>query len=357
MKPAVILIASVLGLAGGRLAAAETINIGYMPVINQSEVVAEETGLYKKYGLDVKLNLFTTGPVALQGLLSGDLQMVEAGGVPMFNLAAQNLPLYFLVDGGINTPQNPAGSIMIRPDDGSIKSFTDLKGRKVGQLGKGTITYLWLWNATAYFHMKRDDFQEIFVPFPQMGGLLASKQVDAVYAWPPFDTFIREAGQGRILVDDTAWNPYAVVNAMIVRKEWADKNPDAVGKLVRVGIEAGRWIDDHTGEAREIIGERLGLPEAASREMRMFHFPRNGYQQMPSIWDFYYLMIKAEQLQPFADPKAVIEKYWIEPAQRFITPALAELGVEPDPVVDGVLKIRLMNLPEPPETYYAPWEH
>ena len=23
------------------------------------------------------------------------------------------------------------------------------------------------------------------MPFPQMGGLLASKQVDAVYAWPP----------------------------------------------------------------------------------------------------------------------------------------------------------------------------
>ncbi|HUZ72807.1 MAG TPA: ABC transporter substrate-binding protein [Stellaceae bacterium] len=343
-------------LAGRQIAAADTINIGYMPVINQSEIVAEATGLYKKYGLDVKLHRFQTGPAALQGLLSGDLQMVEAGGVPMLNLAAQNLPLYFLVSGGINTPGYPAGAMMIRPDDTSIKSFQDLKGKKVGQLGKGTITYLWLWNATAHFHMKRDDFQEIFVPFPQMGGLLASKQVDAVYAWPPFDTMIADAGQGRILVNDTAWNPYAVVNAMIVRKEWADRNPVEAQALVRVAIETGRWIDDHSDQARAMIGAGLGLPAKVYEKMRMFYFPRNGYQLMPSIWDFYYLMIKAGQLQPYSDPRAVIRKYWIEPAQRFITPALAKIGKQPDPVVASVLKVRLMNLPAAPENYYAPWE-
>ena len=80
-------------------AVAETIKIGHMPVINQSDIVSEEMGFYKKYGLDVELKLFQTGPAALQGLLSGDLEVVEAGGVPMLNLAAQNLPLYFLVSG------------------------------------------------------------------------------------------------------------------------------------------------------------------------------------------------------------------------------------------------------------------
>ena len=90
-------------------AVAETIKIGHMPVINQSDIVSEELGMYKKYGLDVELKLFQTGPAALQGLLSGDLEVVEAGGVPMLNLAAQNLPLYFLVSGGINSPKNPVG--------------------------------------------------------------------------------------------------------------------------------------------------------------------------------------------------------------------------------------------------------
>ncbi len=348
--------ALILLMLGTGSAFAETITIGHMPVINQSEVVAEELGLYKKYGLDVQLKLFQTGPAALQGLLSGDLQMVEAGGAPMLNLAAQNLPLYFLASGGINSPQNPAGAIMVRNDEKSIKSFADLKGKKLGQLGKSTITYFWLFNAAARYNMQRNDFQEIFVPFPQMGGLLASGQVDAVYAWPPFDTLISEAGQGRILLDDTEFNPYAVINAMIVRRDWADKNPEAVRNLIKASIEAGRWIDDHPDEAREIIGKKLKLPEAVYRKMRMFHFPRNGYQLMPSIWDSYYLMVKAGELQPFADPKAVFQKYWIEPAQKFITPAVAELGVQKDAVVENVLKIKLPNLSGDLSQYLAPWE-
>jgi len=354
MRMVVTIMTALVLLAGP--ANADAIRIGHMPVINQSDVVAQEKGFYKKYGIDVELKLFQTGPAALQGLLSGDLEVVEAGGGPMLNLAAQNLPLYFLVSGGINSPKNPAGAIMIRPDDASIKSFADLKGRKLGGLPKGTITHLWLWNAVAQYGMKRDDIQDVSVPFPQMGGLLASKQVDAVYAWPPFDTIITQAGQGKILVDDTGWNPYAVINAMIVRKDWADKNPETVKKLIKAAIEAGRWIDDNPAEAREVMGKKLNLPEPVYRNMRMFHFPRNGYQLMPSIWDFYYLMVKAEQLKPYADPKAVVEKYWIEPGTRFITPALAELGAQKDPIVDDVLKIKLQNLPEAPAAYYGPWE-
>lgn len=337
-------------------ACAETIAIGYLPVTNQVEVVAAELGLYKKYGLNVELKLFQTGPAALQGLLSGDLHMVESAVVPSFNLAVQKVPLYYLVTGGINTPDTPTGTIMVRPDETAIRTFGDIKGRKIGQLAKGTIMHLWLWNAAQRFGLGREDFQEIFVPFPQMGGLLASKQVDAVYAWPPFDTIISEAKQGRVLSTDEEWNPYSVVNVMTVRRDWADKNEATVQKLVRVAIETNRWINDHLSDARAIIGKRLNLPEPISSRMRMFYYPRNGYQLMPSVWDFYYLMVKSGQLKPLDDPKTTIQQYWLDPANQFITPVVQELGRQPDAVVEKTIKIKLINLPQSPEAYLAPWE-
>src|SRR5262249_53877720 len=158
---------------------------------------------------------------------------------------AQRVPLYYLVTGGINTPDSPTGTIMVREDDAAIRVFPDLKGRKIGQLGKGTITHLWLWNAAQRFGLGRDDFQEVFVPFPNMGSLLASRQVDAVYAWPPYDTMIAEARQGRLLSTDVEWNPYSNVNVMTVRRDWADKNEATVKSLVKVSIDANRWIDDN----------------------------------------------------------------------------------------------------------------
>jgi NitT/TauT family transport system substrate-binding protein len=351
-----IWLVGLLALINTAPSSAQKITIGHMPVTNQSEVVTQQLGLYKKHGLDVELKLFPTGPAALQGLLSGDLQMVEAGGAPMLNLAAQNLPLYFLATGGINTPDHPAGAIMIRQDDTSIKSFADLKGKKLGGLPKGTITHLWVANALARYGMKRSDFQEVFLPFPQMGGLLASKQVDAIYSWPPFITMTEQAGQGKVLVNDAEWNPYAVLNAMIVHRNWADQNPQLVRGLLKASMETQRWINDHVDEARAIFGQQLKLPATIATNMRMFYFPRNGYQLMPSIWDFYYLMVNTGELQPMSDPKQVIQSYWIEPAEKFITPALTEIGKQDDPVVRNVLKIKLPNLPGDLADYLGPWE-
>ena len=152
-------------------------------------------------------------------------------------------------------------------------------------------------------------------------------------------------------------NPYAVINGLIVRKDWADKNPELVKKLVKSSIEANRWIDDHPDEARAVIGKNLGISKSVYRNMRMFYFPRNGYQIMPSIWDFYYLMVKAGELQPLPNLKSIMTKYWYEPARKFIDPVLAEIGRQNDPVVKGLLKIKLPNLPGPMSEYLAPWEN
>jgi ABC-type nitrate/sulfonate/bicarbonate transport system substrate-binding protein len=350
----------VAGFMGCFLAAssaqADQITIGHMSVINQNEFVAEQLGLYKKNGLDVQIKLFQTGPSAIQGLLSGDLQAVEAGGSPMLNLASQNVPVYFLVSGGMNTPNNHAGAIMVRPGDTTIKSFADLKDKKLGTLPKGTITNLWISNAAAHYGMARSDIVEVSVPFPQMGGLLASGQVDAVYDWPPYITMVEQAGQGRVLVDDSGWNPYAVLNALIVRQDWADAHPDLVRRLVRASIEANRWIDDHPNEAREVIGKNLGLSQAVYEKMAMFYFPRNGYQVMPSIWDYYYLMIKSGEMQPLANPTDVVQKYWYEPAKKFIDPVVTEMGRQDDPVIHDLLKTKLPNLDGPISDYLGPWE-
>lgn len=343
-------------IAGVQPARAEKIVIGYMPILNQAEAVSEYLGLYKKYGLEVELKLFQNGPASLRALLSGDVHVSEAGVVPMLNMAGQNLPVYYLTSGGITTPDYPGGTILIRNDDTTTRSFKDLKGKQIGQLGKGTNTYFWLWNATNKFGMQRSDLKEVFVPFPQMGDLLASKQVDAVYAWPPFDTLIAKTGRGKLLVDDSAWNPYTVVNALAVRRDWADKNPETVKKIVKIAIETNRWINDNPDRAREILGRNIKLPEEVYKTMRLSYFPRNGYQLMPSIWDFYYLMVSTGEFQAFSQAQAVFDRYWIEPARKFIAPALQELGLQDDPTVDKALRIKLQNLPRPLETYLAPWE-
>jgi ABC-type nitrate/sulfonate/bicarbonate transport system substrate-binding protein len=194
------------------------------------------------------------------------------------------------------------------------------------------------------------------VPFGQMGTLLYSKQVDAVYTWPPFDTFISKAGHGRILVDDTDWAPVAAASGLVVRRDWADKNPEAARSLVLAWIEAGRWANDNNEAARSVAAKYLKLPADVAKDMRMLYWPRNGYQLIPSIWDTYYLMVNTGQIKPVADPKKMIDDYWIKPAQRWITPALATLGSQPDPFTAEMLKSPFPNLKGDRAQFSAPWE-
>jgi len=335
-------------------ASAETLLIGQLPLASQSEIVAAEQGIYKKFGLDVEVKIFRDGPALASALISGDLKMVVSGIVPMLHLVGANAPVYFLASSGMSTPSAPLGTIVIRPDDDSIKTFTDLKGKKVGQLGKGVNTDMWLADAVTHYGMQRTDFQEILVPFPQMGGLLASKQVDAVYAFAPFDTIMGVAGQGKVMMDDSSWNPYSVGSAMTVRRDWADAHPDIVRAMVKAEITTSRWIDDNSDEARRVIGEQLKLPEPVYRAMRLAYFPRNGYVVMPGVWSMYYAMIKAAQLKPIDEPAAVFAKYWVEPAKRFVTPALEEIGRQPDPEIDALQAIQLPDLPGPVANYVSP---
>ena len=47
----------------------------------------------------------------------------------------------------------------------------------------------------------------------------------------------------------------------------------------------------------------------------------------------------------------------VEPAKRFVQPALAELGEEKDEQIEAMLKGEYPLLSKPAASYYADWEH
>ena len=86
------------------------------------EWIAKETGLFKKYGLDIDLVFIDGSNRGIQALLAGDLSFTEAVGTSAINgkIAGGNIAI---VNGLVNTlPYYIVGSP-------TIKSPEDLKGR------------------------------------------------------------------------------------------------------------------------------------------------------------------------------------------------------------------------------------
>ena len=189
-----------------------------------------------------------------------------------------------------------------------------------------------------------------------MPDALAQGLVDAIFAIPPADTVAEKRYKARTIANATDLVPYAGLGTIALKREFAESNPQAAKKLFRACIRFTRWIDDNPADARSVMAKNLGLPEELAAHSRIALFSRNGLPVMPNVWHLYEMMVQAKTIDPHPDPAKLFNDGIVEPTKRFTLPAVEELGLQPDPEIEAMLKGGYPLLPKPVESYYADWE-
>jgi len=138
--------------------------------------VAQEMGLFRKYGLDVNLSYTAGAAQVIQTMMAGENQIATAGGsgVVDADLAGADL---VAVAGMVNIP---AFYIVVQPE---IKSIQDLRGKPVGITRFGSST-----DFTMRYILKKAGLEpDKDVPLLQMGGqpeLAAGIEARRIFAAP-----------------------------------------------------------------------------------------------------------------------------------------------------------------------------
>ena len=93
--------------------------------------IAKETGLFEKYGLDVRLIQITAGTTSINALIAGNVDMVITTSSAAIAAALRGAPVTIIATGGA-----PPYKLVAHP---SVTSALQLKGKVVGssQLGSG----------------------------------------------------------------------------------------------------------------------------------------------------------------------------------------------------------------------------
>jgi NitT/TauT family transport system substrate-binding protein len=93
--------------------------------------IAKETGLFEKYGLDVRLVQITAGTTSINALIAGDVDMVITTSSAAIAAALRGAPVTIIATGGA-----PPYKLVAHP---TVTSALQLKGKVVGssQLGSG----------------------------------------------------------------------------------------------------------------------------------------------------------------------------------------------------------------------------
>ena len=80
------------------------------------------------------------------------------------------------------------------------------------------------------------------IPPPLMTSALAAGEVDAFCVGEPWGSVAVEAGAGALLLPVKAiWN-FSPETVLAVRTDWAETEPDLMGRLIRSVWKAGRWL-------------------------------------------------------------------------------------------------------------------
>lgn len=97
------------------------------------------------------------------------------------------------------------------------------------------------------------------IPPPLMATALADGDIDAFCVGEPWGSVAVDQGVGALLLPGNAIWQFAPEKVLAVRTDWAETEPDLLGRLMRAVWRAGRWLS--APESRATAGEILSRKE------------------------------------------------------------------------------------------------
>jgi ABC-type nitrate/sulfonate/bicarbonate transport system substrate-binding protein len=213
--------------------------------------VAQDTGMWKKHGLDARVVLFESGSTLAQAARSGDLQFVINSGPTTIASRTQGADS-IIIAAAVNTL--PYSLVAAK----GITKWDQLKGKKVGisRFGSGTDTAIRL--VCKKFGL--DPVKDIVI---LQGGTQPSRlqallvgALDATLVSPPLDLTAKKLGLSILVNLAELGIPYPQLvietSERIIRE-----NPQMVKNFLKGFIEGLYYVANHKDETKKIITKYL----------------------------------------------------------------------------------------------------
>ena len=234
--------------AAGDVPQSLTVAYGFTSAETLPIWIAQETGLYEKYGLRVTAIPVQTGAQAVPAMISGDVQIALLTGLPVVesNFAGADL---VIVAGYSNAMRY---FLHARPE---IQRVEDLRGKRIGITRRGGALIVGLDILLQKHGMVAGTdatIVELGTAATQIDGLAAGV-IDAVMVALPTNLIAERAGFP--FIEDTKQHNIAVLpSAIVVRRAYLDADPAVVKRYLQAHIEAVELIRRDKELAKRVLG-------------------------------------------------------------------------------------------------------
>lgn len=210
-------------------------------------LVAQEKGLFEKYGVDVEPIYYEVVADTHPDLAAGqiDAALIAAGDIINVDHSADMKVVAISDDGG-------AGSIVVNAE---IITIQDLKGKTIGVL-VGTQYQLMISEMLQSAGLSIDDVIIVDVNPKDAALALRTNRVQAVYTWEPFLTQAISEGNQEIYPKETL---RLFPNMVVVNESLAEQRPADIRAFLQAWFEAVEVRLQNPQETQMIAAKYLGV--------------------------------------------------------------------------------------------------
>jgi ABC-type nitrate/sulfonate/bicarbonate transport system substrate-binding protein len=269
-------LAAAVSMEIGRGAQAQTpLKVIVFPGLSNLPLFAAESqGLFAKHGVKVEIINTPNSGELRDGLAQGRYHIAHGGvdnAVAMAEVAKVDVAVIMGGDGGLN-------HLFVQPE---IKSFEDLRGKKVLVDAPNTAFALLLYKMLQEKGLKKGDYQvqPLGATFQRLDAMLKDKSNAAAMLNPPFSIRAKKEGLKDMGSAIDVIGPYQSGSAWVVRS-WGQANADTLVRYTKAYIEGLRWAMNPANKAAAValLSERLKLPQDVTAEAyEMAGDPRKGF--------------------------------------------------------------------------------
>ncbi|MDG6093559.1 ABC transporter substrate-binding protein [Acetobacter sp. AN02] len=266
---------------------AASVRVGYIPVLGSSALfVLDGKGWAKDAGIDLELVRFSSGPQAIQALVSGRIDAYVAGILPLLQVRSHGTDVKVMATGAIEelsvvargafAAGIPQDGPSAEPLAGRIAAFTKAQGRRlrIAAQPEGSVpdTLLRFWLT----QKEKQDISSVEI----VGlGIDAAQQaflagaVDAAVLREPALTVIRSRlPETRTLATGHDMLPDQPGSVLAILRPSSPEHAAWAAKLTGLFVKATAFVSAHPDEAAPYVSKELGAgllgPDVIARALR-----------------------------------------------------------------------------------------
>ncbi|WP_136604276.1 ABC transporter substrate-binding protein [Paenibacillus dokdonensis] len=229
----------------------QEIKVGYVNLLAAAPaVIAKEKNLLDKQGLKAEFFSFANGPDLYKALSSGKLDVAYAGMPAAVNWGSRGAEFKIIakVDDGKNG--------VLTKDSSGIQQPADLKGKKIGNLVKGSgVDYLIRAVLLPEGQLSDQDVTLVQMETANMETAITNGTIDAAVAGEPFLTFAEL--RGLKVVKELPDPAFVVLGSNTFLKDHAD----AAKKFIQGHIASIDDLNQNVQEDAEVLAKAFNVPE------------------------------------------------------------------------------------------------